>query len=194
MDLDNGLPLAQCWSICEEPLLADLLFPFLGSGFQSPYRRLTSISSARSGSSGKIPIEVSRKRQGMNCKCRAAIEAPECKRTDALCRGLVCIVVGISFLICVGCYPVPVRFPTRTADMSGGSIDLNFLKAGATTRDQVNSKLASVDTGTKQGAFFGGRMRVSKYRLILMVGYVPVGPLGESRTSSSGATSGELSR
>jgi hypothetical protein len=91
--------------------------------------------------------------------------------------GLVRAVLCISLLMSAGCFPLPVRSPTRTTDKSGGPIDLTFLKAGSTTRDEVTGKLASIDTGTMQREFFWGRLRISKYRDILMVGYVPVGPL-----------------
>jgi len=78
-------------------------------------------------------------------------------------------------LALVACFPLPVRFPTRTTDPTSQKIDLTFLKPGSTTRDEVTRKLTSVDTGTKED-FFWGRVRVSKYRTIVMVGYVPIGP------------------
>jgi hypothetical protein len=60
--------------------------------------------------------------------------------------------------------------------MSGTKIDLTFLKAGSTTRDEVSNKLVSIDTGTKSEDFFWGRPRISNYREIVMVGYIPIGP------------------
>ncbi len=80
-------------------------------------------------------------------------------------------------LALVGCFPLPVRFPTRTTDATSQKIDLTFLKVGSTTREEVSQKLASIDTGVNQKEFFWGRPRVSKYREILMVGYVPIGPM-----------------
>jgi hypothetical protein len=80
-------------------------------------------------------------------------------------------------LVLVACFPLPVRFPTRTTDASSQKVDLTFVKAGSTTREEVNQKLASIDTGVNQREFFWGRPRVSKYREILMVGYVPLAPL-----------------
>jgi hypothetical protein len=82
----------------------------------------------------------------------------------------------IPLLICVGCYPLPVRFPARTTDSSGKAIDLTFLKSGSTTREEVSKNLTAIDTGASQPDFFWGRLRMSKYRQIVMVGYVPIGP------------------
>jgi hypothetical protein len=79
-------------------------------------------------------------------------------------------------LALVGCFPLPVRFPTQTTDATSKKVDLTFLKAGSTTREEVSQKLASIDTGVNQKEFFWGRPRVSKYRSIVMVGYVPIGP------------------
>jgi len=90
--------------------------------------------------------------------------------------GLLVCAVCIPVLICVGCYPLPVRFPARTTDSSGKAIDLTFLKSGSTTREEVSKKLNAIDTGAGQPDFFWGRLRMSKYRQIVMVGYVPIGP------------------
>ena len=89
---------------------------------------------------------------------------------------LACIPVCACWVL-LGCFPLPVRFPTRTTDAASQKIDLSFLKAGSTTRAEVSQKLAPIDTGVNQMEFFWGRPCVSKYREILMVGYVPVGPL-----------------
>src|SRR5260370_2330539 len=121
-------------------------------------------------------VEVSRKRQGVNRKGYEASEAQKSRRAGVLFRGLVRAVACMSLLMSAGCYPLPVRFPTRTTDTSGTPIDLTFLKAGLTTRDEVTGKLASIDTGTMQEDFFWGRLRVSQWRDIMMVGYVPLGP------------------
>ena len=90
---------------------------------------------------------------------------------------VVACIPACACLVLVGCFPLPVRFPTRTTDASSQKVDLTFLKAGSTTREEVNQKLASIDTGVNQREFFWGRPHVSKYREILMVGYVPVGPM-----------------
>jgi hypothetical protein len=87
-----------------------------------------------------------------------------------------------SFMLCAlvlalsGCYPLPVRSPTRVADSAPtpSTIDLAFLKKGSTTRDEVQTKLASINTGAGDSQFFWGRPRVSKYRLVMMVGYIPL--------------------
>ena len=105
---------------------------------------------------------------------RKSVHHKRCGTGAVLSRSLACVVLGCMSLLLAGCFPLPVRFPTRTTDGTK-PIDLSFLKTGSTTRDEVTSKLTSVDTGTKED-FFWGRVRVSKYRTIVMVGYVPIGP------------------
>lgn len=101
------------------------------------------------------------------------------KNFTKLCRWrrALASIPACASLALVGCFPLPVRFPTRTTNTSSQEIDLTFLKAGSTGREEVSQKLVSIDTGVNQKEFFWGRPRVSKYREILMVGYVPVGPL-----------------
>jgi hypothetical protein len=91
-------------------------------------------------------------------------------------RRWMAVLAGIILLACSGCYPVPVRFPTRTTTMSAEPIDLRLVKPGSTTRDEIAKELGSVSTNAATDDFFWGRLRVSKYRQIMMVGYVPVGP------------------
>ena len=107
---------------------------------------------------------------------RKSIDYKGCGAGAVLSRSLACVVLGCMYLLLAGCFPLPVRFPTRTTD-GAKPIDLSFLKTGSTTRDEVSSKLASVDTRTNED-FFWGRVRVSKYTTIVMAGYVPVGPGG----------------
>lgn len=65
---------------------------------------------------------------------------------------------------CVG-PPIPVRVSPKTKDISGTDRELNFtfLKAGATTRQQVEKSLAPIDTGTKEPPFFWGRWESSNW-------------------------------
>ena len=61
--------------------------------------------------------------------------------------------------------PVPVPVPTKTKDISGTVRELSFtfLKAGYTTREEVEKNLAPIDTGTKEPRFFWGRWKRSSW-------------------------------
>src|SRR2546426_159555 len=82
----------------------------------------------------------------------------------AVLRGLLC---SAPLLACSSCVvpPVPVRVPTETKDISGTVRELNFtfLKAGYTTREEVEKNLAPIDTGTKEPRFFWGRWKRSSW-------------------------------
>jgi hypothetical protein len=67
---------------------------------------------------------------------------------------------------CSGCITVPVRVPTKTISVSGETgkkLDLEFLKVGATTREDVGQKLGWVDTGIKDDKLFVGRWAESSW-------------------------------
>jgi len=67
---------------------------------------------------------------------------------------------------CAGCIVVPVRVPTKTVSVSGAigkKIDLEFIKVGATTREDVRQKLGWVDTGIKDDQLFVGRWAQSSW-------------------------------
>ena len=83
-----------------------------------------------------------------------------------------------SFLVLVlsGC-TVPMRLPSRINGPVGGTIqkddiDLTFLQAGTTRREQVVSRLSRIDTGYSSSILFWGRWNESK------AGYAVIGPLG----------------
>jgi hypothetical protein len=77
-------------------------------------------------------------------------------------------------LVSSACVIVPVRLPTQTKDISGKvqKLDFTFLKAGSTTRDEVNKNLAPIDTQANEAGFFWGRWESSKW------GYGAFGGLG----------------
>jgi len=67
---------------------------------------------------------------------------------------------------CSGCITVPVRVPTKTISVSGETgkkLDLGFIKAGATTREEIVQKLGWVDTGVKDDNLFVGRWAESSW-------------------------------
>jgi len=67
---------------------------------------------------------------------------------------------------CAGCIAVPVRVPTKTVSVSGEkgkAIDLEFIKVGATTREDVGQKLGWVDTGITDDKLFVGRWAQSSW-------------------------------
>ena len=78
-----------------------------------------------------------------------------------------------SFLIlpvllgCCGCLgpAVPVRVSTENKDLSGSKrdLDFSFLRAGSTSRGDVSTKLASIDTGATAPQFFWGRWESSRW-------------------------------
>ncbi len=74
---------------------------------------------------------------------------------------------GIALLItcCSGCV-VPLRVPTKTVSVTGEKgkkIDLEFIKVGATTREEVGQNLGWVETGVKDDRLFVGRWAQSSW-------------------------------
>lgn len=78
-------------------------------------------------------------------------------------RAVACILSGVTLLAMFGCVIVPVRLPTQTRDISGGSqrLDFTFLKAGSTSRGEVTKNLGAIDTHADQADFFWGRWESS---------------------------------
>ena len=84
----------------------------------------------------------------------------------------------IALLVASGCAAVPLRVPTKTRDVSGKPLELDFtfLKSGSTTRDEAIRLLSAIDTHVNQSNLFWGRWDSSKWRNTA-VGFVP--PDGE---------------
>jgi hypothetical protein len=73
---------------------------------------------------------------------------------------------------CTGCI-VPVRVPTKAISVSGETgkkLDLGFIKAGVTTREEIVQKLSWVDTGVKEDNLFVGRWAQSSWGIAWAVG------------------------
>jgi hypothetical protein len=103
---------------------------------------------------GPRAFESSRKTVG----CRLA--------NAALCVGLV-----TASFSCQGCLVLTLRAPTRTNGSSGAmeKINLDFIQAGKTTREEVTTKLGGTDTGIKDKQLFLGRWASSKWGVLWMV-------------------------
>lgn len=71
-------------------------------------------------------------------------------------------------LFCQGCLVLPVRAPTRTNGYSGATekINLNFIQAGKTTREEITAKLGGTDTGIKDQQLFLGRWASSNWGVL----------------------------
>ncbi|HYH00934.1 MAG TPA: hypothetical protein VD837_17535 [Terriglobales bacterium] len=71
--------------------------------------------------------------------------------------------LALSVLSCIffaSCLFIPVRTPKTTAGAAGPAergVDLTFLERGKTTRDEVLSKLAFMNTGCDSRTLFWGR-------------------------------------
>lgn len=79
-------------------------------------------------------------------------------------------------LILTGCV-VPMKMPSRANGPMGGTIqkddiDLTFLQAGTTRREEVINRLRRMDTGYSSSTMFWGRWNESK------AGVAVIGPLG----------------
>jgi hypothetical protein len=77
----------------------------------------------------------------------------------------------------------PVRLPTETKDISGQklNLDLGFLKAGSSTREEVGKNLAAIDTQVNQPHFFWGRWETSSWAVAGLVAQMgpAAAPYGE---------------
>jgi hypothetical protein len=104
-----------------------------------------------------------------------------CRRlfsADLTLRLFTCALAAFFVLSSPACVVVPVRVPNQERDVTGKPLDLDltFIKAGSTRRDEVAKNLAAISTGVNQSNFFWGRWDISKWRSTA-VGFVP--PEGE---------------
>ena len=83
----------------------------------------------------------------------------------------VALVVAATSL-CQGCVVVPVRAPTHTNGLAGKmeKVNLDFLQAGKTTRQEVTEKLGETDTSVKENRLFLGRWSSSKWGVFWAAG------------------------
>ena len=77
--------------------------------------------------------------------------------------------LAISF--CQGCVVLPVRAPTHTSGASGETekVELKFIEAGKTTRDEVLRKLGGTETAIEGDTYFVGRWASSSWGVLWMV-------------------------
>jgi len=80
--------------------------------------------------------------------------------------------VAAATSLCQGCVVVPVRAPTRTNGLTGKmeKVNLDFLQAGKTARQEVTEKLGETDTGVKDNRLFLGRWTSSKWGVFWAAG------------------------
>ena len=92
----------------------------------------------------------------------------KCIRWVALAASLsilapICCVLALS-----GCVVAPMRLPSRTKGQTGttlekNDIDLTFLQAGITRREDVVNKLSPIDSGFSSPGLFWGRWSESNW-------------------------------
>lgn len=82
------------------------------------------------------------------------------------------LLLASAATLCQGCLVVPVRAPTHTNGFSGKmeNVNLDFLEAGKTKRQEVAEKLGETDTGIKEDRLFVGRWASSKWGVLWAVG------------------------
>jgi hypothetical protein len=87
------------------------------------------------------------------------------------CSAMWVVLVASAAALCQGCLVVPVRAPTHTNGFSGKmeKVNLDFLEAGKTKRQEVAEKLGETDTGIKEDRLFVGRWASSKWGVLWMV-------------------------
>lgn len=87
--------------------------------------------------------------------------------------------------LCSGCLVVPMRAPTKTRTADGKelkrTVDLSFLQAGKTTREEVESKLAWTVTSVSDDRFILARWAQSKWGVIWGAGGTYSGAGGWNR-------------
>jgi hypothetical protein len=87
--------------------------------------------------------------------------------------------------LCSGCLVVPMRAPTKTRTAEGKelkrTVDLSFLQAGKTTREEVESKLAWIVTGVRDDRFNLARWAESNWGVVWAAGGYSAGAGGWNR-------------
>jgi hypothetical protein len=91
--------------------------------------------------------------------------------------------IALATSCCQGCLVLPVRVPTRTNGPSGAmdKVNLDFIEAGKTTREEVTQKLGGTDTAVKDDRIFLGRWASSKWGVLWAVGAQTGGTGGWNR-------------
>lgn len=82
-------------------------------------------------------------------------------------KSIALLLVSIALWPLTACVVIPVRVPESTRNTLGAKeqLDFGFLKAGATTRNDVTKNLGAIDTGVKE-RFFWGRWQSSKWYVV----------------------------
>jgi hypothetical protein len=80
-------------------------------------------------------------------------------------------VAALAFSFCQGCLVLPVRAPTKTSGASGetAKVQMNFIEAGKTTREEVLRKLGGTESAIEGDTYFVGRWTSSSWGVLWMV-------------------------
>jgi hypothetical protein len=87
-------------------------------------------------------------------------------RTSLRIRFIAAVGVALLCACLFGCVVVPVRVPTKSRSVSGQTekkLDLEFIKLGTTTREEIDQKLGWVNVGLKDDRIFLGRWADSSW-------------------------------
>jgi hypothetical protein len=86
-------------------------------------------------------------------------------------RAAIWVGLAAASLSCQGCVVLPVRAPTITNGSFGtmDKINLDFIQAGKTTREEVTAKLGGADTGINDKEIFLGRWTSSNWGVLWIV-------------------------
>jgi hypothetical protein len=93
--------------------------------------------------------------------------------------------ITLTFFCCAGCVAVPVHTATKTVSVSGATgkkLELDFIKIGSTSREEVLQKLGWVDTGVKNDRLFVGRWADSSWGVVWAAGGGYSGAAGWNRS------------
>ena len=95
------------------------------------------------------------------------------------------VMIALTYVWCAGCIVVPVRVPTKTISVSGATgkkLDLDFIKVGSTSHEEVLQKLGWVDAGIKNDKLFVGRWADSAWGVAWVAGGGYSGTAGWNRS------------
>ncbi len=81
------------------------------------------------------------------------------------------VLVAVAASVCQGCLVMPLRAPTKTNGALGQmeKVNLDFIQASKTTREEVTEKLGGTDTGVRDERLFLGRWASSKWGVLWAV-------------------------
>jgi len=94
-------------------------------------------------------------------------------RTGFCIRFISAVSLALLCVCLVRCIVVPVRTPTKSRGISdeiGKKLDLEFIKLGTTTREEIDQKLGWINVGLKDDRIFLGRWADSSWGVAWAIG------------------------